>query len=103
MPRVLLITKILAYNFIDEGLSYIHSYRTNRKSVTMSVILTVTCRDPFWGNSFQPIKKLIIVAVASFMKEHFKLRVSNRLVRENIKTNMIIPESNQVSFEKKSF
>ena len=59
MPQVMLITKISAYNLIDEGLFFVHSYQTNRKSVTISVIRTVICRDPFWGNSFQPINKLI--------------------------------------------
>ena len=38
-----------------------------------------------------------------FMRDLFKLRFTNRPVREKCKMNMIIPEFNHVSYGKKSF
>ena len=37
-----------------------------------------------------------------FMRDLFKLRFTNRPILEKYKTNMIIPEFNRVSYEKKS-
>ena len=38
----------------------------------------------------------------NFMRDLFKLRFTNRPIREKYKMNTVIPESNQVSYGKKS-